>query len=1030
MTGAEPLANALVARSIAEAVHDPLREAWRRAEAETWTPVREALADGIEAHRRAAEAEAADYAETVVREVLDPLRGVLGGGGGATGGGAQEDGATGDGTQEGRTQEDLPDRDDGGGRPGAGALVEVLQWAETGVRARLEALDATREVLIERRGAGAWALLARLTWWRAARAVPVRRVAARHLARVVAPAQTRAFRDGERRRARWLDGMERTWARWLEAVTGEGDPRGAAPELDLGLRGLLASLPAAQAGQRREQSFAKLERALARSVSRAGMLGGGAEGGGTGEGAGVPAAGPSGWQEAARQAREWDRRAGESCARLELCARLIEVRAATETIRAEILGRWAEAGGAVDGTLDEMGGVLAGAREKVGSADSGVDRASSADLAGALRVQEASVAEELAEVEDRLDEPAAVGGTLTRAVREVEAGLDVLAARMPEFLVLHPVPRSERSVRSPGLPGRPLRLAEAVRAQLGPAASGRVADAAGRVAEAMGRVHAIVAQLREVASYGFEAAGEELEEGGSARSARRVAADGLDRAGRQVEDAREVLAAAMLGARGVVDEEFAAGAAALRRRSTATYRVRRLLEVRAALAEGTRLRFAAWRVRALRTLSGAIAALGAVRRRVLPFRKALGIDAAPGVEKDAANRARIRDARICEDDVRAGLPLLYQRLFDTDPVDDPRLLAGRESALETVDDSWRRWQGRRRGSLMVVAAPGAGVTSFLNAATARLGGGAPAARWTLADRPSDEAGLAELGAAWLGIRGADDPDALGRQLRRLQREPSGATTGPGLPRAVIVEGLERLHLRAPDGGRLFERFLEFAGSTSSHVFWVLSMGASAWQLAARRSPGSVRDLEVVSLQPLGIHDLRQVIRLRHALSGFPLVFAESGTRRGRVAQRARSVAPGGGQLGEPAEAEYFRELHSASLGSVRLAIFHWLRCADFRSVEGSLVVRPMDAPPSLNGLLDVEESFAVKALLDHGALSPEEYGSIGRIPVEAVRHLFHSLLDLELIEAAGAGTERFRVRPIMTGALAEHLRSLNILHLD
>ena len=125
------------------------------------------------------------------------------------------------------------------------------------------------------------------------------------------------------------------------------------------------------------------------------------------------------------------------------------------------------------------------------------------------------------------------------------------------------------------------------------------------------------------------------------------------------------------------------------------------------------------------------------------------------------------------------------------------------------------------------------------------------------------------------------------------------------------------------------------------------------------------------------------------------------------------------------------------MGSIRTAMFHWLRSADFEAIEGSLLVKPLESRTPLMSGLDLTQSFALKALLDHGTLTVDEYCDIARAPEREGFHLLRSLVDLHVIEAtrfvsaADSGTAappRYRLRPLMTGAVAAHLRSLNILH--
>ena len=376
------------------------------------------------------------------------------------------------------------------------------------------------------------------------------------------------------------------------------------------------------------------------------------------------------------------------------------------------------------------------------------------------------------------------------------------------------------------------------------------------------------------------------------------------------------------------------------------------------------------------------------------------------------------------------LPVVYRRLFAFEPLSDPQLLAGREDALADVTSAWERWPHGGAGCQVVVSPPGAGITSFLNIVAARLSADAPGAvRKILRARIRTETALAATLGTWLGLGEADDLDVL---AERVLEAPAGA-----MPSAVLLEGAEHLHLRVRGGSRLFERFLGFVAETERRVFWIVSLTSSAWQLVRKRAPGYVTDVKRLTLPPLTAEQLRDAILARHLRSGLPLQYVEPTHGREALRTRARRVQPGEKRQ-QLIEKHYFERLHRASQGSIRLALFQWLRSADFNSLEGSLVVQPLEPLSPQMDMLDLTQSFALKAILDHGSLTVDEYREVARAPAAEAPHTFRSLLDQRVIETLATGDgrddqpplphERYRVRPFMTGAVIAHLRSRNILH--
>lgn len=1041
-----------IAAQISAALHEPFRTLWRGYEKDAWQPVVRALKQALASHEGAlkelangAEADPAEapesawpghpgagetadarYLQRTASEVLDPIRAVLRDAGHAV---ALESALAGIASQVARAVEGLPTL----------VTAPISPWA-----------------LDRQAGMGLWPGVKRglaralrpIAWKREAHDVAVAEVASGYLGRVVLPVQMRAFRDSQRSRAAWLGGLERTWSKWLSAVLGSPEGGGggggvscldAAKRLDLELRALPAS-DSSPWGQRAGPEAERSEAILLATVAVAGTF---AEIGTDGDTA------PRRDEEAAA---DWDRWAAQSAARLDLCAALLEARRGVDGIRRKMIAKWAGAVQEIDAALSEVEACLDRGRARAERLAGKV-----AGLVEALQREEVRTVDEIGQVEGALPGPGRLLETLTDDTEAALRHLEVAGDHMPEALVVHRVPRADARMRRAGGAGHAVELREAALQAFDARRAQRIRAAPAVVAEAMGRVHTMVAELREVSAYGYAAAIAELTEATDPAAVQPVemVTNGLSRAARKVEVARGVLLDSLAAARTGANLEVAQGMEHLVQRATADRLAARYLDARShVVAEAARDQ-QRWRGRLSRAARRVSAAWRILRTRLWPVKRALGIGA------DLRSQAELRDRTLAfAEEVPARLPVVYRRLFAFEPLTDSRLLAGREDALDAVASAWGRWQAERTRSLMVVAPPGSGVTSFLNIVVDRLRAEAPrAVRQILRDRVRTEAALADRLGRWLGLGGAPDLDGLAARI--LETPPSS------LPRLVILEGAQHLHLRVPEGALLLERFLAFATRTQPQVFWVLSMTSSAWQLARKRCPASFADLERIELAGLSASELKQAVMSRHRLSGLPLEYVEPRTGRNLLLGRTRG-ARGSHKHQQQIEADYFQRLHRTSLGSIRLALFHWLRSADFRTVEGSLQVQPLEPLQPFAGALDIDQSFALKAILDHGTLTAAEYCEVVRIPLPQGRHLFHALCDLRVIEPApgGPGTPgnaetpgyaetpdnaetpgyagtpgtpeapgssnhpepRYRVRPLVSGAVVAHLKSLNIVH--
>lgn len=1048
------MADADIVAAISAAVHEPFAEVWRSYEANVWLPIRRVMEEAAAAHKRALSIVTGEGPEDA-----------------NTGNGARE-GFTSEGDEnalavDGRqeTPEALAPYRDAvsddvveplraalAGRAAAAALEESLAASAAGARASAAELPAMLQAPASRSPAArvsgvgtiraikraAARVLGPLVSRGRVRRVPVARLARQHLDQAVLRVQANGFRRSQHDRAEWLGRLERAWAEWTAAVLQAAPPadqsgssadsaaedrrpdgprahRAAGARLQSDLQALIDQVERA-AGSAWSVDFQQLEESLAASVAVAGTF------------AADPPSSRPGPGRQRELAVQWDAWAERAAARLELYRGLVSMRRDVEGILGELCGDWSRTVGSADAVLADVAAALGRSSERAAGLSPGDE-----DLASILEAERQRTDAALEQLQGALPEPDAVFEALTAAVEEAIHGLDEVRERMPGALVLHDIPAPGDPPRKPGADPRTVRLRETFLNAFDLLRRERMGAAPLAIREAMHRIRAEVAELREVSGYGYEAAVAEARDrrDPDAPHPTVLVVNGLARAGNKAADARELVREVQSVAEQRVAVEIDRGARQLIEQATADRMTAGYLEARTVLSAALAR---AWkRIRRL-SAQAAAATGGAVSWALGSLRP---LSARMGIGPSARTVVDRRDHSLAyADEYPAALPVVYRRLFSLEPLVDARLLAGREDTLAAVERAWTRRATGEARSLVVIATPGVGVTSFLNVVGSRLSEEAPGGvRQRFATRLHAEAHLARSLAGWLRLGEVGDLDAL---ADRVLEAPPGSVPG-----FAILEATEHLHMRAPGGGRLFERLLTFMSRTESRVFWIAAMTSTAWQLLEKRAPAFVHDIERVTLGELAPEALRQAVLARHRLSGLPLRFAEPHDGKALLRRRARRLRGSGKQEGL-IESDYFQRLHRVSRGSPRLALFYWLRSADFASTAGSLLVQPLSALESGIDNLDRAQSFALKAILDHGTLTSDEYCDIARNLSAESLHILRSLEECRVIEKVpdagwekpsvekgardGADGPRYRVRPLMIGAVAAHLRSSNILH--
>ena len=1007
------MADSEVAELVRAAVHPPFAAVWDGYAAD-WGEVRGALQAAVATHADAlarlegapeADGEAAGrvlaaYREQVATHVLTPLREAL------------------------------------AAAPGAVSLAAKLTAAEAEARSAAtelpEGLSApiSGDALTASRGLGSGVavrrtiarLLRPLIWRSGTREVPAARLAEKHLDLDVLPSRDRVFGVACRAVAAWLGRVERLSTEWSRAVLlpperigavglwGSSDGGAALPEAARRMQeGMEALDGAADELAAAAVAAAEMEaeaHALARAVAVEGTF--------VARGSGRRR--PSRWLRQEMAAR-WDRWGAESAARLELHLSVLALRGVAERLLGCLAAEWRHVAGAAAAETEGAEAALVEAVARAEALPMDAD-----DLEGRIAAERERTLERLGRSVARAEGLERMGAALTASAGEAVGELEAACRTLPE-LAVHDLPRPGRPMRRPGRPARAVQWRDFALQAFNALRMERIRTSPTALAEALAKVRSELSGAVQVATYGLDAALDELR--GSPEAAARplaLARDALASAADKLGRTRGTPEEGERSSAATATAETMDGMEHVALRATSHDPAARHLDAaRSYLAGEAAGHWARLRGR----IGGAVRQLARATGRQLS--RVRSVAAKMGIGPQSAHRGPTptESSPTSAAELLHTLPVVYQRLFAFDPVTDEQFLAGRDRELDDMQAAWALWRGGGPSVLLVVAEPGVGATSFLNIALRRIAeDGGDVKRVELRDRIRDESVLACRVASWLEMDEAESLDAIARRGPGNRRDRT--------PRVVSVEGAEHLAIRAPGGIRLARRFFEFAARGRPNAFWVVSIGWSAWQLMRTRAPELAAFLPILSLSPLAPEELHSAVRSRHRLSGLPLRYLEPRTGAARLRLRMRRRSSRSARQQELIGRDYFERLHRLCGGSVRLALLYWLHSADFATEEGRVLARPLEPLGARTDRLNRDQSFALKAVLDHGTVTAEEYAEIVRVRPSVGEHTLKALRAgrflVETAASTGGDPVRYAIDRLMMGPVVEHLRSHNILH--
>lgn len=351
------------------------------------------------------------------------------------------------------------------------------------------------------------------------------------------------------------------------------------------------------------------------------------------------------------------------------------------------------------------------------------------------------------------------------------------------------------------------------------------------------------------------------------------------------------------------------------------------------------------------------------------------------------------------------LPAIYRRLFRLAPVEDHRFLVGREAEMAAVAQARDYWEEGRSVSILVAGARGSGKTSFLNCACSAVLGDYPVVSGQFHERITTAAGMRSFLSSFLHVDAADLNPALQSEKR-----------------LVVLEEVERTFIRRPGGFEGLRTLLNLISATSKHTLWILSLNEVALRYLARivaMEEHFSHRINAMAVPPL---HLRNAILLRHNLSGLRLHFAEPAPTE----LRNRKIRDLFG-LDKDAESLYFESLYRQSDGIFRSAFELWQQSVD--RVEGGVLYMLSPPKPSSEKLiarLTLEDSFILKAILQHGSLTSEEISLIFDYSSENSSSRVEKLIAWEIVEPDPV-SPGFRVRPEAGRLVREALYRQNLL---
>lgn len=323
---------------------------------------------------------------------------------------------------------------------------------------------------------------------------------------------------------------------------------------------------------------------------------------------------------------------------------------------------------------------------------------------------------------------------------------------------------------------------------------------------------------------------------------------------------------------------------------------------------------------------------------------------------------------------------------------DPRFI-GREDALERLNSALSDWRSGRASMVSIQGPQGAGISSLLAQITTLIQADEVLVSERFCNRLRNTADVLQLFARTLGL--SNVPASVDELIEILQQTE---------PRIILLDDAHLLAFRVMGTRTAVRTFGSILVASQPRHLWILGFRRHAWRRLSYLHQADRYFSHNIELDFFSSDELKAVITQRFASAQIEIDWPTQDWNR----------------------------LHQYSHGKPDLAFLYSQLLAAQLPTENDQpeVLRPVDL--SALKSLEMEELFSLAELAVHGTLCSNEHQQIFRETANGSLMRLEHLCNRGLVErfapACGDTTQQYRITPVLSGLIAEHLYKVNYLY--
>jgi hypothetical protein len=354
------------------------------------------------------------------------------------------------------------------------------------------------------------------------------------------------------------------------------------------------------------------------------------------------------------------------------------------------------------------------------------------------------------------------------------------------------------------------------------------------------------------------------------------------------------------------------------------------------------------------------------------------------------------------------LPYVYQRLFKPEPLSDENFFAGRTQELQSLHNAYNNWTKGRFASTAVVGEQGSGMTTLLNFFLQEFTTSCEIFRMRATGTMYTREALLEFLNGEFGTEHKD----LDQMLEWMNAD---------VKRVVIIEGVQNCFMKQIGGFEAIQALTELMAHTSRNIFWVLGYTEYAYIYLDKTIQLSDHFAYVVRLMNMQTEGVSNIIRKRHKVSGYNILFEPSPEEK--KTKKFKKMTPADQQA--LLEKGYFSDLNKLAQGNVTLSLIYWLRSTreitDDAIVIGSLKLLDFSFLKGVTG----DKLYGLATLILHEGMNELNFTQAMSMSAKRARAILHPMYEDGILIM---NDDEYTVNPLLYRSTVNLLKSKNIIH--